>query len=43
MLRVADELRSMRPVRIDGERPSVRLMGTRFVIDSWVIDQLISP
>ncbi len=40
---VADELKSMRPVQIDGERPSVRLMGTRFVIDSWIMDQLLSP
>ena len=32
-----------RPVRIDPERPSVRLMGTRFVIDSWILDQLVGP
>ena len=32
-----------RPVRIDPERPSVRLMGTRFVIDSWIMDQLVAP
>jgi hypothetical protein len=41
--RVADELVSRRPVRIDPERPSIRLMGTRFVIDSFVLDQLIFP
>ncbi|MEX1297283.1 MAG: DUF3160 domain-containing protein [Candidatus Limnocylindrales bacterium] len=40
---VADTLVSTRPVRIDPERPSVRLMGTRFVIDSWIMDELISP
>ncbi len=40
---VADALLSERPVRIDPERPSVRLMGTRFVIDSWILDQLVSP
>ena len=40
---VADELTAMRPVRIDPERPSVRLMGTRFVIDSWIMDQMIAP
>ena len=32
-----------RPVQIDSERPSVRLMGTRFVVDSWALDQLLSP
>ena len=40
---VADALQSTRPVRIDPERPSVRLMGTRFVIDSWILDQLVRP
>jgi len=40
---VADTLTTTRPVRIDPERPSVRLMGTRFVIDSWIMDQLLSP
>ncbi len=40
---VADVLQSTRPVRIDPERPSVRLMGTRFVIDSWILDQMVSP
>jgi hypothetical protein len=51
-LRVADEdtlravgqsLTRARPVRIDKERPSVRLMGTRFVLDSWILDQLVGP
>jgi hypothetical protein len=40
---VAAQLRETRPVRIDEERPSVRLMGTRFVLDSWILDQLIAP
>jgi hypothetical protein len=40
---VADELKTMRPVQIDPERPSVRLMGTRFVIDSFIFDQLVRP
>ena len=40
---VAAALRASREVQIDSERPSVRLMGTRFVIDSWVLDQLIWP
>jgi hypothetical protein len=43
LLDVADELKAMRPVQIDPERPSVRLMGTRFVIDSWILDQLVAP
>jgi hypothetical protein len=40
---VAAALTAARPVRIDSERPSVRLMGTRFVVDSYVLDQLLSP
>ena len=40
---VADELMATRPVQIDPERPSVRLMGTRFVIDSLIYDQLMRP
>ncbi|MGD8682808.1 MAG: DUF3160 domain-containing protein [Chloroflexota bacterium] len=40
---VAATLRQTRPVLIDEERPSVRLMGTRFVVDSWILDQLITP
>jgi hypothetical protein len=40
---VAEALTAMRPVLIDAERPSVRLMGTRFVIDSWILDQLVRP
>ena len=40
---VADALTAERAVRIDPERPSVRLMGTRFVLDSWILDQLVGP
>jgi hypothetical protein len=40
---VAAQLVQTRPVQIDAERPSVRLMGTRFVLDSWILDQLITP
>jgi hypothetical protein len=40
---VTDALTSTRPVLIDSERPSIRIMGTRFVIDSWIMDQLLSP
>ncbi len=43
LLAVAAALRETRPVLIDEERPSVRLMGTRFVLDSWILDQLIAP
>jgi hypothetical protein len=40
---VVDALVAARPVRINPDRASVRLMGTRFVIDSFVFDQLIAP
>lgn len=40
---IAKALTSKRSVRIDPERPSVRLMGTRFVLDSWILDQLVGP
>ena len=40
---IAASLREKRPVLIDEERPSVRLMGTRFVLDSWILDQLVAP
>jgi len=39
----AGRLRAARPVRIDAERASVRVMGSRFVIDSYVLDQLTDP
>jgi hypothetical protein len=40
---VVDELTSARPVRINPDRASIRIMGTRFVLDSYILDQLISP
>ncbi|MFB3738369.1 MAG: DUF3160 domain-containing protein [Candidatus Velamenicoccus archaeovorus] len=40
---LATRLAATRPVRIDPEKPSMRLMGTRFVIDSWILDQMIAP
>jgi hypothetical protein len=40
---VAAALTAARQVRIDTERPAVRLMGTRFVVDSYVLDQLLAP
>ncbi len=43
MTKLADALAAKRPVQIDPERASVRLMGTRFVIDSWILDQLLYP
>ncbi|HEY5160703.1 MAG TPA: DUF3160 domain-containing protein [Gaiellaceae bacterium] len=32
-----------RPVKINPERASIRLMGTRFVLDSYLLDQLVFP
>lgn len=40
---VGRKLAAMRAVRINPEKASVRLMGVRFVIDSWVLDQMIYP
>jgi Protein of unknown function (DUF3160) len=40
---VVDALVGSRPVQIDPERASIRIMGTRFVIDSYILDQLIYP
>ncbi|MBI3648817.1 MAG: DUF3160 domain-containing protein [Actinobacteria bacterium] len=40
---VRSALLESRPVRIDPETASVRLMGTRFVIDSFIFDQLVYP
>jgi hypothetical protein len=41
--RVVDDLTSTRSVAINPERASIRVMGTRFVIDSFIFDQLIYP
>ena len=43
LVAIADTLTATRPVQIDPERPSVRLMGTRFVLDSWIFDQMVAP
>ncbi len=43
LTRLVTALTTARAVRIDPERASVRLMGTRFVLDSFVMDQLIAP
>jgi hypothetical protein len=40
---VASELAARREVAIDPERASVRVMGARFVLDSYVLDQLVFP
>jgi hypothetical protein len=40
---VLDALTAARPVRINPDRASIRMMGTRFVLDSWILDQLIAP
>jgi hypothetical protein len=40
---VASELVKARPVKINPERAAIRLMGTRFVLDSYLLDQLVYP
>jgi len=40
---VARALVKARPVKINPERASIRLMGTRFVLDSYLLDQLVYP
>ncbi|MEA3510261.1 MAG: DUF3160 domain-containing protein [Actinomycetota bacterium] len=40
MLAIGQELLAMRPVRIDPGLAALRTMGTRFVLDSWIYDQL---
>lgn len=37
------ELSSVRQVAIDPERASMRVMGARFVLDSFILDQLVFP
>jgi hypothetical protein len=41
--KVVNELTKARPVLINPERAAIRLMGTRFVIDSFLLDQLVYP
>jgi hypothetical protein len=40
---VTDELLTFRQVAIDPEKASVRVMGARFVLDSYILDQLVFP
>lgn len=40
---VVAQLVASRPVRINPGHASVRLMGTRFVLDSFILDQLLFP
>jgi hypothetical protein len=40
---IMNTLVTSRPVQINSERASVRIMGTRFVLDSFIFDQLIYP
>ena len=39
---VVASLTSTRPVKINPESASIRLMGTRFVLDSYLLDQLVA-
>lgn len=40
---IARGLTDLRPVAINPEAASLRIMGSRFVIDSFVLDQLVAP
>jgi hypothetical protein len=40
---IGTELLGMRPVQIDPGLASLRTMGARFVLDSWLYDQLTDP
>ncbi|MFO7699619.1 MAG: DUF3160 domain-containing protein, partial [Acidimicrobiia bacterium] len=40
---IGTELLDMRPVQIDPGLASLRTMGARFVLDSWIYDQLTDP
>jgi len=40
---IADSLLALRPVEINPEAASLRIMGARFVIDSFILDQLVMP
>ncbi|NCD21118.1 MAG: DUF3160 domain-containing protein, partial [Actinobacteria bacterium] len=40
---VVEQLEATREVRINPDRASVLLMGTRFVLDGWILDQLLPP
>ncbi|HEX2420902.1 MAG TPA: DUF3160 domain-containing protein [Acidimicrobiia bacterium] len=43
ILAVISEMFSLRPVGIDPELASIRVMGVRFVLDSYILDQLVEP
>jgi hypothetical protein len=43
MLAIGEELRTRRVVRVDPGKASMRTMGARFVLDSWIYDQLTDP
>ena len=43
VLEIGGQLEATRPVRIDPENASLRSMGVRFVLDSWIYDQLSHP
>ena len=40
--KVAAALVTARPVQVDPERASIRVMGSRFVVDAYVLDQLLA-
>ncbi|HZK05976.1 MAG TPA: DUF3160 domain-containing protein [Actinomycetaceae bacterium] len=40
---VVDELAATREVLINPDRAAVLLMGTRFVLDAWMMDRLLPP
>jgi hypothetical protein len=40
---IVKALTGSRPVRISPDRASIRFMGTRFVVDSYILDQLLYP
>ena len=40
---VVEALTDARPVLISPDRASVRMLGTRFVVDSFILDQLLYP
>jgi hypothetical protein len=43
MTKVRAALLASRAVMVDPETASIRLMGTRFVLDAYILDQLVDP
>jgi hypothetical protein len=43
ILAVISEMFGQRPVGIDPDLASIRVMGVRFVLDSYILDQLVAP